>query len=179
MAQSRFSTPAQWSGYLIDRDTGFTTGFSLAYPGSNALTSTGRIMAAVRGLPYALFSLPAGALANRWDRKRVMILCDAGRALALGSIPLAMLLGHLTILQLYLVSLVEGSLFVFFQMAESSALPHIITKEQLTTATGQNEVLFSSSILILFIPQLILAIITSLNKHILNAPPIQQLYHLP
>src|SRR5258708_21210261 len=105
------------------------------------------LMAAVRGLPYALFSLPAGVLADRWDRKRVMILCDTGRALALGSIPLAMILWHLTLVQLYLVSLIEGSLFVFFQIAESSALPHIVAKEQLTTATGHNEVLFSSSIL--------------------------------
>ena len=41
------------------------------------------LIAALRGLPYALFILPAGALVDRWDRKRVMILCDTGRALAL------------------------------------------------------------------------------------------------
>src|SRR5690349_18699032 len=45
------------------------------------------LIAALRGIPYALFVLPAGALIDRWDRKRVMILCDSGRALALGSIP--------------------------------------------------------------------------------------------
>src|SRR5438128_297666 len=39
------------------------------------------LMAALRGLPYALFCLPAGALIDRWDRKRVMIICDSGRAL--------------------------------------------------------------------------------------------------
>ncbi len=65
------------------------------------------LMAALRGLPFALFCLPAGALVDRWNRKRVMILCDAGRALALGSIPVALVLGHLTLVQLYLVSLVE------------------------------------------------------------------------
>src|ERR1700674_5365235 len=47
------------------------------------------LIAALRGLPYALFILPAGALIDRWDRKRVMILSDTGRALALGSIPVA------------------------------------------------------------------------------------------
>src|SRR5436853_3734320 len=65
---------------------------------------------ALRALPYLIFSLPAGALIDRWDRKRVMILCDTGRALSMASIPIALVLGHLTILQLYLVSLVEGSL---------------------------------------------------------------------
>ena len=39
--------------------------------------------------------LPAGALIDHWDRKRVMILCDTGRALALGSIPVALVLGRL------------------------------------------------------------------------------------
>ena len=106
------------------------------------------IMSALRGLPYALFCLPAGALADRWNRKRVMIFSDLGRALALGSIPVALALGHLTLIQLYFVSFIEGTLFVFFQMAESSALPHIVSKEQLTAATGQNEVLFSSAIMI-------------------------------
>jgi MFS family permease len=100
-------------------------------------------MSAVRGLPFWLLSLPAGALVDRWNRKLTMIICDAGRALALGSIPLAFALGHLTYLQLYLVSLVEGTLFVFFYLAETATIPHVVAKEQITTATGQNEVLYS------------------------------------
>src|SRR5581483_11929379 len=40
------------------------------------------LIGALRGLPYALFILPAGAMVDRWNRKRVMILCDAGRAVA-------------------------------------------------------------------------------------------------
>ncbi len=106
------------------------------------------LITAIRGLAYALFSLPAGALADRWDRKQVMVFCDMGRAIALGSIPLAFALGTLTIVQLYIVTLIEGTLFVFFQMAESTALPHIVAKEQIPTATGHNEVLFSSALLL-------------------------------
>ncbi len=103
------------------------------------------LMASLRSLPYALFTLPAGALVDRWDRKRLMLLCDAGRAIALGSIPIALVLGHLTYLQLYLVSLVEGTLFVFFTLAESASFPRVVTPEQLPAATGQNEVLISLS----------------------------------
>ena len=55
------------------------------------------LITGLRGLPFALFCLPAGALIDRWDRKCVMILCDIGRALALGSIPLVFALGHLTL----------------------------------------------------------------------------------
>lgn len=40
-------------------------------------------IAALQSLPYLLFSLPAGALIDRWDRKRVMIRClPATRLLA-------------------------------------------------------------------------------------------------
>src|SRR5260370_17466019 len=103
------------------------------------------IIAALHGLPYALFTLPAGALIDRWDRKRVMILCDSGRALALGSIPLALIFGHLTIAQLYIVSLVEGTLFTFFNLAETACLPRVVSKEQLSTAVAQNMVIDSTS----------------------------------
>ena len=96
------------------------------------------LMAAIRGLPYALLCLPAGALVDRWNRKWVMILCDAGRALALGSIPVALALGHLTLAQLYIVSLVEGTLFVFFNLADDASLPHVVTRKQLPDATAQS-----------------------------------------
>src|SRR5947199_4279456 len=81
---------------------------------------------ALTTLPYVIFSLPAGALIDRWDRKRVMILCDAGRAVAMASIPVALALNSLTIWQIYLVATIEGTLFVFFNIAEVSALPRVV-----------------------------------------------------
>jgi len=95
---------------------------------------------ALRSLGYLLLGLPAGALVDRWDRKRTMIACDATRALALGSIPLALALGRLTMAQVYLVALIEGTLSVFFGLAESAALPRVVAKTQLPAATAQNEV---------------------------------------
>lgn len=94
----------------------------------------------LRALAYLALGLPAGALIDRWDRKRTMLVCDAGRALALGSIPLALALGHLTMAQIYLVSVIEGTLYVFFGLAESAALPRIVDKSQLPAATAQSEV---------------------------------------
>ncbi len=106
------------------------------------------LIGAMRGLPYALLILPAGALVDRWNRKRVMILCDIGRAIALGSIPIALVLGRLTIAQLYVVSLVEGILFTFFGLAETACLPQVVSKEQLPTAAAQGMVIDSVSGLI-------------------------------
>lgn len=107
---------------------------------------------ALRALPYLFFSLPAGALIDRWDRKRTMIVCDAGRAISLASIPIAYALGDLTIVQLYLVSAIEGTLYVFFNIAEAACLPRVVPKEQLPAATAQN--MATDGIMILIGPPL-------------------------
>ncbi|HVB22091.1 MAG TPA: MFS transporter [Ktedonobacteraceae bacterium] len=103
------------------------------------------LMTALRAVPFALLCLPAGALVDRWNRKRVMLLADSGRAIALGSIPVALVFGQLTFLQLSLVSLVEGTLFVFFSLAENAAIPHVVTKKQLSDAMSQDRVAYSLS----------------------------------
>jgi MFS family permease len=129
-----------WSGEIIS-----TTGSQvsqLAFPLLIlALTHSAAqagFAGALRTIPYLILSLPAGALADRWNRKLVMIICDLARFLCLASIPLAILLGHLTVIQLYVVSLLEGTFFVLFDLAEVSCLPQVVSKEQIATATAQN-----------------------------------------
>ena len=128
-----------WGGKLVS-----TTGSQMtqiAFPLLVlALTQSAAIAGlagALRMLPYLLLSLPAGALVDRWDRRRVMIVCDSGRAIALGSIPVALLLGHLSVIQVCMVALVEGTLFVFFDIAEVAVLPNIVTQEEMPTAVAQ------------------------------------------
>ncbi|MHB8575650.1 MAG: MFS transporter, partial [Dehalococcoidia bacterium] len=65
-------------------------------------------VAALHALPAFVLMLPAGALVDRWDRKRMMFLCDVGRALSLASIPLAIALGHISLGQICAVALIEG-----------------------------------------------------------------------
>src|SRR5579863_2624707 len=78
-----------WSGQVVSNMGSQVS--QLAFPLFILLLTHSPVQAglagALRALPYLIFSLPAGALIDRWDRKRVMILCDSGRALALGSIP--------------------------------------------------------------------------------------------
>ena len=133
-----------WSGQVIS--TLGTTASGIVYPLlilalTNSPAAAG-LAAAFQSVPYIIFSLPVGALIDRWDRKRVMILCDIGRGLTLGSIPLAMLFHVLTIWQIYAASLIEGSLFVFFNIAEVAALPRVVSKPQLPAAAAQNEAAF-------------------------------------
>src|SRR5258708_2443286 len=100
---------------------------------------------ALYALPYIIFSLPVGALIDHWDRKRVMILCDIGRGVTLASIPIAMFFGVLSLWQIYLAVLLEGSLYVFFNIAEVAALPRVVRKEQLPAAAAQNEVAYGTA----------------------------------
>src|SRR5437764_121380 len=95
-------------------------------------------------LPYFLFSLLAGALVDRWDRKRVMVVCTLGLTLCIASIPVALLSGHLTVIQLYIVSFLMGTLFVFYELAELAALTQVVPKVHLSTAVAQNEAIFST-----------------------------------
>jgi predicted MFS family arabinose efflux permease len=92
-----------------------------------------------RSIPFLLVYLPAGALVDRLDRKRVMIAADTLRALALGSVAIALAAHRATFAQLVVVSTIEGTLFVFFQLSEGSALPHVVGKEQLPRAMSLNE----------------------------------------
>lgn len=90
-------------------------------------------------LPFLLFELPAGGLVDRWDRKRTMIVSDALRGAALGSIAVAYAAGVLTFVQVAVVAFAEGTLFVLFLLAERTALPHVVAPEQLPAALAQNE----------------------------------------
>jgi len=101
------------------------------------------LVAAAQTLPYLLFTLPAGALVDRWDRKRTMIVCNGVSGLALASVAVALPLGALTIAQIAGVSFVVGACSVFFGLAEAGALPRVVPKEQLAAAVAQNQMQYS------------------------------------
>lgn len=99
------------------------------------------LVAALETLVGALVTLPAGALVDRWDRKRVMLICDICRFLSLASIPLALALGHLTIYQLYITALIEGTLARLFDLARSAGLAQVVERERLSMAVALDEVM--------------------------------------
>jgi len=130
-----------WSSQVVS--TVGTRVTSIAYPLLVLAVTHSPARAGVVGfaqtLPFLLLYLPAGTFVDRWDRKRTMLVCDAGRAVALGSIGITVALGWLTMAQVVVVALIEGSLFVLFDLAEGAALPQLVTGEQLQTAIAQNQ----------------------------------------
>jgi MFS family permease len=130
-----------WSGQAVSTLGSQTS--RIAYP-LLVLAMTGSpARAGIAGfaamLGYLLFPLPAGALADRHDRKRIMIACDAIRLAAIGSIAVAFWAAHLTYVQILLAGFAEGSATIFFNLAERSALPLLVHPTQRPTAISQNE----------------------------------------
>jgi MFS family permease len=104
-----------------------------ALTGSALLTG---VTAATEGLPYLLFGLVAGALADRVNRQRLMVACDLVNAVVLMSVPLAAALGHLTAAQVIVTGFVVSSVFVFFDAANFGAVPTLVGKERIREANS-------------------------------------------
>jgi MFS family permease len=94
---------------------------------------------AIFALPTFLFGLFAGALVDRLDRKKVMIICDVGRLIATGSIPLLAIFGYLNVYLLFLFAFAEGTFGTFFSAAETVALLRVVGQNKLTAAMSQND----------------------------------------
>ena len=103
---------------------------------------------ALERVPYLLFSLLAGTLADRWPRKPVMLCCTLGLALCVLSVSVAFATNHLTLLHIYLVSFLIGTLGTFYDLTELAALAYMVPKEQLSAAVSQNEAVYSTNMLL-------------------------------
>jgi MFS family permease len=86
----------------------------------------------------------AGALADRWNRKRAMLICDAGRMFLTMTIPLAFWFHALTMLQIYVIVTLTGALGTIFNVANAAALPNVVTPDQLPAAISQGQAAYSS-----------------------------------
>jgi len=139
-----------WSGQTVSAIGSQFSGFVLpllALALTNSPAQAG-FVGAVQAVPYIILSLPAGALADRWNRKILMIVCDCGRALNAVSVPVALAIGHVAIPQLYVVALVEGTFSVFFNVAETATLPRVVETHQLPAAVAAQETTWGISTLI-------------------------------
>jgi MFS family permease len=130
-----------WAGQVLSDLGGRVSGVAfpllvLALTGSPARAG---IVASAETLPLLVLTLPAGALVDRWNRKRVMIAVDAVRCVALASIAVALAFDALSFAQIVVVALLEGSGFAFFNVAERSALPSVVADVHLEAAIGRNQ----------------------------------------
>jgi MFS family permease len=98
------------------------------------------LLGTVEFLPFLLFTLPAGAWVDRLPRRLILVAGDLGRAVSLITIPIAWQLGVLSIWQLYLVGFINGTLTVFFDVADQSFLPAILEPDDLLEGNSKLQV---------------------------------------
>ena len=88
-------------------------------------------------IAYAVFGLVAGVYVDRWRRRPIMLVTDAGRAGVVLLVPLLTALGLLQIGHLFLVALVLGVLTFFSDTASQAVVPAIVSRERLLTANSR------------------------------------------
>ncbi|WP_298131337.1 MFS transporter [Micropruina sp.] len=107
--------------------------------GSPALTG---LVSAVIVLPYLVFGLIAGGVADRMNRRGLMVASDLVGAMALVSIPIAHLAGLHSTVHILVVTFVVWTAFVWFDAASFGALIAVVGKSKLAAA---NSALWSSA----------------------------------
>jgi MFS family permease len=96
-------------------------------------------MSAIRSFElvgWLVVGLFAGAWVDRLRRRPIMITADLGRAVLLGSIPLAAAAGVLGLWQLVVVAFLAAILSSFFDNASTAYLPSIVPRTKLIAANS-------------------------------------------
>lgn len=103
------------------------------------------ILFSLEMLPFLLFGLLAGVLADRRRRRTIMIVCDFGRAVALAVIPVSWYFGALSLPIMYAVAFVAGTFTAFFDIAYQAYLPVLVKRSELLDANSKLETSRASS----------------------------------
>lgn len=92
-------------------------------------------------LPWLLFALPAGALADRVDRRIAMVTADVVRAAAVAILAVTLVFGlessSAAIWVLYALALLLGTAETIFDTSAQSILPQVVPRDRLPRANGR------------------------------------------
>ena len=89
-------------------------------------------------VPAVLFAPPAGVIADRLDRKQIMLWCNLGRAAAVALIPIAALIPQLRgdFVHLLVITFIFSAVGQLFGPAEAAVIPTILPRSALITANS-------------------------------------------
>jgi MFS family permease len=106
------------------------------------------IVSFARIMPWGLFGFVAGVAADRLNRKRIMIGADVIRIAAVASLLVAFAVHRVSVAQIALVAFVEGTFFVFFNVAELGALRSVVPGRQMPAAAAAEQARWSTVTLV-------------------------------
>jgi MFS family permease len=97
------------------------------------------LLAAMQSLPFLLLSLPAGLLADRFSRVRLMGCAELLRASVLLGVPVCLVLGGLSVPVLAAAGFLAATGTVVFSVAAPSLVPSLVARDGLAGANRQLE----------------------------------------
>ena len=103
-------------------------------------------------VPSILFSFIAGTLADRWDKKRIMLLADSMAALGTTAVLILYLTNNLQIWHLYIINFVLSFMNAFQGPASYVATTLLVPKEHYVRVSGLYA--FSGSVVTILAPAL-------------------------
>ncbi|MFJ2111923.1 MFS transporter [Streptomyces sp. NPDC087850] len=101
------------------------------------------VLAVLGQLPPALLALHAGAVADRYSKRRQMIIGDLVSAAALATVPVAAALGSLTLTHLMVVAAVQSAAAVVHDAASISLLPGLVDRSLIQRSNSRIGALFA------------------------------------
>ena len=131
-----------WAGQLVSTLGSALTKFAMGVwvyeaTGSPTLFTITMLSSA---LPYVALSPLAGVLADRWDRRTLMILSDTGAGLSTGFIIVMVLTGNLEVWHVYVAAFLNSAFSAFQWPAYSAATSLLVPKEHLGRASGMTQI---------------------------------------
>ncbi len=128
-----------WTAATVSVFGSFVTRIALPFVAILTLHAGPIEIAVLRSLDLVaalLVGFVAGAWVDRLRRRPVLIWADLGRAVLLGSIPVAAAGGWLTLIQVFVVSALAAVLTTFFDVADRAYLPTVVGRPDLVRANG-------------------------------------------
>lgn len=94
-------------------------------------------LAVAASLPWLLFALTAGALADRLDRRKLMLAANFTRSALLALLTAIILLDLGALWALYVIALLVGVTETLYDTSAQSIMPQIVQRDQLSRANGR------------------------------------------
>lgn len=108
-------------------------------------------------LPSVIFSFFAGVFVDRWDKKKIMLICDTASAIGTLSLFMLMTFGKLSIWHIYVINIVMSLMNSFQIPADNVAVSEIVPKEHYMKISGLHSL--SSSLITILTPAFATAIL--------------------
>ncbi len=109
----------------------------LAYELSGTFTAVG-VLAMAWGVPQFFFALPGGAIADRMDKRCILLITQVGVAAQAIVIGVAITTGVISLPMLFIVGVFMGATFSFNMPARQAFIPEVVPRDQMMNAIALN-----------------------------------------